>query len=185
VSDLRALDWHVLLLLGGGGALGRAIRESGLLHEVGNFIIWMMGANASPFALLAVFVAVILILTNFVSHTVASITMMPVVVEVVRCSLGKAVGQLPQPLPPCLPPSTHHPVPGPYVLPCVLATSAACVLPVSSFPNIFTSSVQLADGKLVLSSSDYVKIGTAVAAAFFVVFAAIAYPLSFSVIKSC
>jgi hypothetical protein len=109
VSDLRALDWHVLLLLGGGGALGRAIRESGLLHEVGNFIIWIMGANASPFALLAVFVAVILVITNFVSHTVASITMMPVVVEVVRCSLGKAVGQLPQPQPPpvCVPPPTQ------------------------------------------------------------------------------
>jgi hypothetical protein len=87
---------------------------------------------------------------------------------------------------PCvLPPTSHTCAPGPYVLPCVLATSAACVLPVSSFPNIFTSSVQLADGRLVLSSSDYVKIGTVVAAAFFFVFAAIAYPLSFSLIKSC
>ena len=93
VADLKSLDWHVLLLLGGGSALGRAIRESGLLHEVGDTIVWAMGADASPFALLSVFVVAILILTNFVSHTVASITMMPVVVEVVRCSLGKAVGQ--------------------------------------------------------------------------------------------
>jgi hypothetical protein len=93
VADLKALDWHVLLLLGGGSALGRAIRESGLLHEVGDMIIWTMGADASPFALLSVFVAAILVITNFVSHTVASITMMPVVVEVVRCSLGKSVGQ--------------------------------------------------------------------------------------------
>ncbi len=99
VADLKALDWHVLLLLGGGGALGRAIRDSGLLHEVGDAIIWAMGSNASPFALLSVFVVAILVLTNFVSHTVASITMMPVVVEVVRCSLGKAVGQLPPPPP--------------------------------------------------------------------------------------
>ncbi len=67
----------------------------------------------------------------------------------------------------------------------MLATSAACVLPVSSFPNIFTSSVQLADGRLVLSSSDYIKVGSIVAAAFFVVFAALAYPLSFALIKSC
>jgi di/tricarboxylate transporter len=81
--------------------------------------------------------------------------------------------------------SPRRPNTGPYVLPCVLATSAACILPVSSFPNIFTSSVQLADGRLVLSSSDYIKIGSVVAAAFFVVFAAVAYPLSFSVIKSC
>lgn len=89
----------MLLLLGGGSALGRAIRESGLLHEVGDMIVWAMGADASPFALLSVFVVAILILTNFVSHTVASITMMPVVVEVVRCSLGKAVGRLFQPEP--------------------------------------------------------------------------------------
>jgi di/tricarboxylate transporter len=94
ITDLRSLDWHVLLLLGGGSALGRAIRESGLLHEVGDSIIWLMGADASPFALLSVFVIVILVLTNFVSHTVASITMMPVVVEVVRCSLGKSVGEI-------------------------------------------------------------------------------------------
>ncbi len=100
VADLKALDWHVLLLLGGGSALGRAIRESGLLHEVGDVIIRIMGADASPFALLAVFVVAILILTNFVSHTVASITMMPVVVEVVRCSLGKDPGQ--DSLPACL-----------------------------------------------------------------------------------
>jgi di/tricarboxylate transporter len=139
----------------------------------------MMGSDASPFALLSVFVAAILILTNFVSHTVASITMMPVVVEVVRCSLGKSVGQCaparwfpppllsnhPPPSPPPPPPIASPLATGPYVLPCVLATrcscplpqcvfvtlvSAACVLPVSSFPNIFTSSVQLADGRLVL-----------------------------------
>ncbi len=105
VADLKSLDWHVLLLLGGGGALGRAIRDSGLLHEVGDSIIRLMGSDASPFALLSVFVIAILILTNFVSHTVASITMMPVVVEVVRCSLGKAVGQSPSL---CLPSSAPH-----------------------------------------------------------------------------
>ena len=110
VADLRSLDWHVLLLLGGGGALGRAMKESGLLHEVGDAIIWIMGADASPFALLSVFVVVILFLTNFVSHTVASITMMPVVVEVVRCSLGKAAGAPPPPplsTPESTPPFDH------------------------------------------------------------------------------
>ena len=45
VADLKSLDWHVLLLLGGGSALGRAIRESGLLHEVGDTIVWAMGGG--------------------------------------------------------------------------------------------------------------------------------------------
>jgi len=135
-SDLAKVNWDILLLLGGGEVLGRVIQDSNLLNILANQIVEAMEGQ-TPWAYAAVFNVVIMIPTNFISHTVGAITMLPVVADVAT-KIGQAA---------------------PLVIGGVLCCSASCALPVSSFPNVIAYSLTDGDGKKFLTTKDYLIMG--------------------------
>merc|ERR1712203_512145 len=76
--------------------------------------------------------------TTFVSHTVAALVLMPLVVE-----LGESVGEA-----------------GLAVLLGALACSAACALPMTSFPNVNSLLAEDDHGKPWLAVKHYLVAGT-------------------------
>jgi len=135
-KDLGKTDWAILLLLGGGEVLGRAIEDSSLLHLLANNINDALEGK-SPWFYAMVFNIVIMIPTNFISHTVGAITMLPVVATV-ALKIGQA---------------------GPLVIGGVLCCSGSCALPVSSFPNVISYSLSDGAGRKFLRVKDYVILG--------------------------
>lgn len=137
-DDFKRLDWNVLMLLGGGAALGEAVESSGLLNTLADNISGLFGTSNSDMDLWKEFMffnLCVVIVTNFISHTVGAITMMPVIAKV-----GAGVT-----------PSRVVPL----VLSCVLLDSAACALPVSSFPNVIAFGLRDENGKAYLQTKDY------------------------------
>lgn len=98
----------------GGIALGKAVLASGLLGDVDDAIEHaVQGLNIWP--ILAVFAAVALVIATFISHTVASVLLVPIAAQI-----GGAL-------------ETPHP--RLLILATALVCSAGCALPVSGFPN--------------------------------------------------
>jgi len=135
-EDLGKMNWTILLLLGGGEVLGRAIQDSYLLDILANRIKNGLQGK-SPWFYSMVFNVVIMIPTNFISHTVGAITMLPVIATV-AADIGQA---------------------GPIVIGSVLCCSGSCALPVSSFPNIISYSLADGRGEKFLRVKDYVTLG--------------------------
>lgn len=135
-QTFNAYSWHLLFLIGGGNALGLCVRESGLLK------IFTVAArdhlSSDPWLLTAELIAVLVGATTFVSHTVAALVLMPLVVEL--ASMADEVELA--------------------VLLGALACSAACALPMTSFPNV--NSLMATDdfGEPWLSVKNFLVAGT-------------------------
>jgi len=115
----NSLNWSVLILIGGGMALGLVMQRSFLL-EIVSLVIQSSLSGASLWTFMLAFAVFMALVANFVSSTVAAIIVLPVVAEV-----GKGVGH-----------------PGGMIIAAVLMDSAAMALPVSSFPNANSFAVQ-------------------------------------------
>jgi sodium-dependent dicarboxylate transporter 2/3/5 len=102
----RQLEWDVLILMGGGLALGEAIGETGLGH-------WFMGVagveGMSPALALGIFILVTALLSNIMSNTSATALILPIVISTLT---GTGV---------------------PFAI--ALSASAAMVFPISTPPN--------------------------------------------------
>jgi len=102
----RQLEWEVLILMGGGLALGEAIGETGLGR-------WFMNAagveGMSPALALGIFVLITALLSNVMSNTSAAALILPIVVSTLT---GRGV---------------------PFAI--ALSASAALVFPISTPPN--------------------------------------------------
>lgn len=140
-EDFKRMDWGILMLLGGGSALGSAVKTSGLLDDIADrlqnqFDHW----NLNAYTQFMFFNVAVIFIANFISHTVAAITMLGVVGKV-----GKSINM-----------GTA------FVLGGVTVDSGACALPVSSFPNVIAYGIKDADGVGYLKASDYLLISFAV-----------------------
>lgn len=135
-KDLSKTNWAILLLLGGGEILGRAIEDSSLLDLLANQITKKLDGK-SPWFYAMVFNIVVMLPTNFISHTVGAITMLPVI-GTVALEIGQA---------------------GPLIIGGVLCCSGSCALPVSSFPNVISYSLCDGTGRKFLRVRDYVTLG--------------------------
>ena len=113
------LNWSVLILIGGGLALGHVMERSFLLQIFSKEVQRLL-VNASLWVLNLAFCLVMALVGNFVSSTVAAIVLLPVVANV-----GKSVGKA-----------------NLMILTSVIMDSAAMALPVSSFPNANSFAVQ-------------------------------------------
>lgn len=133
-QDFKQMDWGILMLLGGGAALGDAVTSSGLLDDIGSRMLSSFErAGFSVYAQYMFFNTAIVLIANFLSHTVAAITMLGVLGQVGHAvHKGKA-----------------------FVLGGVIADSGACGLPVSSFPNVLAYGVKDANGVGYLKATDY------------------------------
>eukprot|EP00033_Pygsuia_biforma_P003085 GCRY01003392.1.p1 GENE.GCRY01003392.1~~GCRY01003392.1.p1 ORF type:complete len:513 (+),score=145.36 GCRY01003392.1:176-1714(+) len=138
-KDFDTLPWNVLILMGGGMALGLCIKSSQLLNiitdKLGNVL-----EGQSAWVVLLCFVALVSIVGNIISSTVAAIIISPVIAQ-----LGLQV---------------HHCKM--LVVLSVIQASGSMALPVSSFPNANSFSALTPSGGRFLTGLDYVKTGTAV-----------------------
>lgn len=134
--DFNSMSWHTLCLVGGGNVLGKAVADSGLLLYLSRWVLRILPLHNEWLALVGVLVFACAVGT-FVSHTVASIVLMPVIV-----SVGVTLE-----------------MPEVTVIGAALAISAAMALPVSSFPNV--NAVMLKDDlhQPFLNVYDVVRIG--------------------------
>ena len=134
--DFNSLSWHTLFLIGGGNVLGTAVTSSGLLVNISAGVTAVLPMNTFWPALVCILCFCVLVAT-FVSHTVAAIILLPLVVQ-----LGTKL---------------ENPV---AVVVCsTFAISAAQGLPFSSFPNV--NSLLIVDDarKPYLVVQDYIMTG--------------------------
>eukprot|EP00904_Undaria_pinnatifida_P009467 jgi/Undpi1/5650/HiC_scaffold_2.g00924.m1 len=130
IVDFNSFSWHTLFLLGGGNVLGKAIASSQLLDYLAHCI-------DNRFLLLVEVVSVTMCISTFVSHTVAALILMPIIVEVgVKCGNPVLLG-----------------------MGAALAVSSGCALPFSSFPNVTSLLVTDDYNRKYLAVRDFVTSG--------------------------
>ncbi|RHY33968.1 hypothetical protein DYB32_001236, partial [Aphanomyces invadans] len=125
--DFNSFSWHILFLIGGGSVLGETLSHS-LIQALPSGSVWLTTL---------LLCMLVLGLTTFISHTVASLILLPIIVQ-----LSIEVGQ------------PHIPV-----ISCALAISAAMGLPFASFPNINSLLVLDDHGEPYLEVQDFLKVG--------------------------
>lgn len=108
----QELNWSVLILIGGGLALGHVMQRSFLLEIMSGAVeTFFQGAGLWTFMM--AFCMIMAVVGNFMSSTVAAIVILPVV-----ANIGQTIGH-----------------PSALIVSCVLMNCCAMALPVSSFPN--------------------------------------------------
>jgi len=108
----RKIPWDVLLLIGGGLVLASGVQQSGLAGFIGSAMSHL--PLPSGFLLIAIFCAVVLLLTELTSNTATTATFLPIL-----GALAVALGENPVLLTAAV----------------VLAASGAFMLPVATPPN--------------------------------------------------
>eukprot|EP00698_Gefionella_okellyi_P013141 TRINITY_DN3585_c0_g1_i1.p1 TRINITY_DN3585_c0_g1~~TRINITY_DN3585_c0_g1_i1.p1 ORF type:complete len:527 (-),score=124.07 TRINITY_DN3585_c0_g1_i1:280-1860(-) len=111
--DMKDLNWGVILLIGGGFALSGGLRSSGLMHVIAGSISQMSTAT-SPFVLMLVSCAIVLLVTQVMPNTATATLMYPLL-----AMTAVAAGVHPYAL----------------VLPAAVVCSCAFTLPASTPPN--------------------------------------------------
>ena len=134
--DFNSLSWHTLFLIGGGNVLGTAVSSSGLLDYISANITTILPMNFFWSAMFCILLFAMLVGT-FVSHTVAAIMLLPIIVELAS-TLDDTIG---------------------IVICSTFAISAAMALPFSSFPNVNSFLVVDDFQRPYLSVTDFIQTG--------------------------
>lgn len=126
-EDIRKLPWEVLWLIAGGIALGISMKTTGLAEWLVSGISW---DQFSYLVLLAVFGAVALVMSNFLSNTVTASLLIPLAISLVTSGILEGVA-------------------GSLILGVVIAMSCsfAMVLPISTPPNAIAVSTGMLETK--------------------------------------
>jgi phosphate transporter len=134
--DFNSLSWHTLILVGGGNVLGKAVESSGLLAYLADDITGSLPLDR-PWIALVYILLFCASISTFVSHTVASIILMPVIARI----------------------GVSMQIPEVVVIGSAFAVSAAMALPFSSFPNV--NSLLIVDDfqRPYLKVPDFVRTG--------------------------
>lgn len=138
IDDVNNFPWTIILLAMGGLALGKAVTSSGLLATIAKALQAKV-MDFDAFVILLIFGLLILVVATFVSHTVATIIIVPLVKEV-----GDAMG---------------HPHPLMLVMGTALLASSAMGLPTSGFPNVTAISMTDEVGKRYLTVNTFITRG--------------------------
>ena len=129
-EDVREIRWDVIILIIGGLALGSGVAKTGLDSWLGaQFSL----DGLSVYVIVAIFAAIVVLVSNFMSNTAATNIMLPLVVALVG-SLGDSVVSF-------------------IVISVALCASCAMMLPVSTPPN----AIAFSSGQLF--SKDFLLIG--------------------------
>lgn len=76
-----AIDWSVLILIGGMLALGKAFERHGLGEGLAAWITGLGATASDPYVILAVLIAVTTIMTQVMNHVTAAVIMTPVAIS--------------------------------------------------------------------------------------------------------
>ena len=106
------IPWGVLFLVGGGIALSKAIKTSGLAEWIGSFSSYLYGLDI--YLLILIAVALIILLTELNSNTATLATFSPILIIF---AIGLEVNPLI------------------FVIPTTIAASCAFMLPIATPPN--------------------------------------------------
>ncbi|CBZ28667.1 putative sodium/sulphate symporter [Leishmania mexicana MHOM/GT/2001/U1103] len=150
-EDFNTLSWHLMFLLAGGNMLGLCARDSHLLDIIAMSMKSTL-TDSSPYLTLLVVLVAVGIITTFVSHTVAAMILLPIIVK---------IGFL-MPESPGIMPVT----PQSMVMLSALMCSGAMAFPISSFPNVNSLLAEDSKGKLYLRAKDFLFCGTVITLVF-------------------
>lgn len=153
-NDLLSFSWNLILLVGGGSVLGSAVNSSRLLHLISETIEPYLQGNSAYIQTLLLLLLVFVV-TTFVSHTVASLILSPLIVEI-----GVDNGNV-QSLLMC----------------ATLMMSGTMSLPMSSFPNVNSLLVEDDFNRPFLHPIDFIKHGSVISTILLAMTATIGYAL--------
>lgn len=137
-SDFDNFPWSIVFLAMSGIALGKSVLSSGLLDDMDVVIEGVLkGLRLWPIAVLFGFL--VLIISTFISHTVASVLLIPIAFE-----MGSAM-------------KTEHSRLLIFLTTFICSTGMG--LPVSSFPNQTAVNLEDEFGTRYLSANDFLKFG--------------------------
>jgi sodium-dependent dicarboxylate transporter 2/3/5 len=94
-ETLKAIDWNILFLFGGGLVLGLGIEHSGLASLMGSLIAQSAGANITEWGIFAISAIMSFILSYTASNTASAVIMCPIAASL-------AVGAGFNPIPPII-----------------------------------------------------------------------------------
>ncbi|KAH9918924.1 SPX domain-containing protein [Epithele typhae] len=138
-DDFEQFLWTVVFIAMGGIALGDGVRNSGLLEVLGDGIRGLItGMSLYPVVLLLS--VIVLVISTFISHTIASVLLVPIAFDVGRN----------------MPDGDHANL---LVFLTGLICSTGMGMPVSGFPNQTAATQEDEMGQLYLSNVDFLKNG--------------------------
>jgi len=137
-DDFEQFLWTIVFLAMGGIALGRGVTSSGLLDVMDEGIRNLV-SGLSLYSVVMVLSFVVLIISTFISHTIASVLLVPIAKEV----------------------GSH--MPGDRARLLIFLTGLICStgmgMPVSGFPNQTAATQEDDMGQLYLTNIDFLKNG--------------------------
>lgn len=155
-DDFEQFLWSVVFLAMGGIALGKGVTSSGLLDKM-DILIRRLVEGRSEFGVIVVLTTVVLVVSTFISHTIASVLLVPI---------AKAVGEN---------------LPGNQANLLIFITGLACStgmgMPVSGFPNQTAATQEDEMGQLYLTNVDFLKNGVPASVIAALVVASLGYAL--------
>ncbi|KIP11029.1 hypothetical protein PHLGIDRAFT_114938 [Phlebiopsis gigantea 11061_1 CR5-6] len=137
-DDFDQFLWTVVFLAMGGIALGKGVTSSGLL-EVMDDIIRDIVDGLSEYTVVIVLSGIVLVVSTFISHTIASVLLVPIAAEV-----GSKMDGNPKNL---------------LIFLTALICSTGMGMPVSGFPNQTAATQEDDMGQLYLTNIDFLKNG--------------------------
>jgi len=130
--------WTIVFLAMGGIALGEGVKTSGLL-QIMDTLIRDLVHGYSLYHVVLILSPVVLVISTFISHTIASVLLVPIAKEVGSNLPGKHQNLL--------------------IFITALICSAGMGMPVSGFPNQTAATQEDELGELYLSNVDFLKNG--------------------------
>ncbi|KAH7106362.1 Sodium/sulfate symporter [Auriculariales sp. MPI-PUGE-AT-0066] len=156
-EDFDQFLWTIVFLAMGGIALGKAVTSSGLLDYMDGGIRRFVD-GMSIYAVVLALSAVVLVISTFISHTIASVLLVPIASE---------VGQN---------------LPGNHARLLIFLTGLLCStgmgMPVSGFPNQTAANQEDELGELYLTNVDFLKNGVPASIIAALVVATVGFALS-------
>ncbi|TFK93792.1 Sodium/sulfate symporter [Polyporus arcularius HHB13444] len=138
-DDFDQFLWTVVFIAMGGIALGNGVTNSGLLEVLGDGIRDLIsGMDLYPVVLLLSLI--VLVISTFISHTIASVLLVPIAKEVGKNMPGGDYSNL-------------------LIFITGLICSTGMGMPVSGFPNQTAATQEDEMGQLYLSNVDFLKNG--------------------------
>ncbi|KAF5345994.1 hypothetical protein D9758_013862 [Tetrapyrgos nigripes] len=137
-DDFEQFTWTIVFLAMGGIALGKGVTSSGLLDVMGDLIRDLVDGY-SLYNVVLILSPIVLVISTFISHTIASVLLVPIAQEV-----GKGLG------------GNHQDL---LIFITGLICSTGMGMPVSGFPNQTAATQEDELGELYLTNVDFLKNG--------------------------
>ncbi|KAG0705781.1 SPX domain-containing protein [Suillus ampliporus] len=137
-DDFEQFAWTIVFLAMGGIALGKGVTSSGLMVTMDGVIHRLLD-GLSLYTVVLVLSPVVLVVSTFISHTIASVLLVPIAKEVGQSLPGNRANLL--------------------IFMTGLLCSVGMGMPVSGFPNQTAAAQEDELGRLYLTNIDFLKNG--------------------------